>query len=520
MKNHIYLYGPPGSGKSLIGKMLADKLHLPFYDLDRIIENWIGISIPQIFSSGGEEGFRRYERESLQAILDKQGGIVALGGGALLDAKNRYIVENNGPVLCLQASSETILTRLKAEPYLRPLIAGNHPEKIQDLLTNRSQHYKSFNLSIDSDGALPAEVVEEIQILLGKFLITGMGEPYPVEVKMCELTAISTEILELGIQDPVAVISDDHVASFYLEDFIDTVRKVGIDPQSYIIPAGERFKTLDTITSFWNFYLDKKLDRKSTVFALGGGVIGDLVGFSAATYLRGIKWVNIPTTILAMVDASIGGKTGADLPQGKNLIGAFYPPSAVLAFPAVLKSLQFEDLRSGIVEVVKHGIIGDSKLYHMCALGWEHVNENISAIISRAISVKARVVLNDPFERGCRAQLNLGHTLGHGIEKASDYTIRHGEAVAIGIVAAARISEKIGLAEYGLAGNIEDTFLRLGLDTRLPAAISTDAIIRAVEYDKKRVSGSIHLVLPVSIGKVEHGIKIDRITDLVDMVAI
>jgi 3-dehydroquinate synthase len=260
------------------------------------------------------------------------------------------------------------------------------------------------------------------------------------------------------------------------------------------------------------------VERGGTVVALGGGVVGDLAGFAAAVYLRGVRWVSVPTTLLAMVDASLGGKTGCDLPQGKNLVGAFHPPSLVLADPQVLQTLPEAELRNGLAETIKHGVIGETALFEKLSQGWQALDQDLEQIVKQAMAVKVRVIQNDPYERGERAALNLGHTLGHALEQASDFSLRHGEAVAIGMLAAARLAEQMKLAPPGLAQEIEAALVRLGLPTHAPLGLRRERVLEAMQLDKKRRSGKLRAVLPVRIGTCRWGVEIGGPEALLDMV--
>ena len=253
----------------------------------------------------------------------------------------------------------------------------------------------------------------------------------------------------------------------------------------------------------WHGFLEHGLDRRSTVVALGGGVIGDMAGFAAATYMRGIRWVCVPTTLLSMVDASLGGKTGFDLPQGKNLIGAFYPPKLVLADPQVLETLSQAEFISGLAEVVKHGIIADPELFDLCRYGLNPIKADLDRIVKRAMAVKIRIIEDDPYEKGFRAALNLGHTVGHAVELVSRFELRHGEAIAIGMVAEARLAERFHLATEGLSDEIEGVLSNLGLPTGIPRELPREEIIRTMRVDKKKSAKAIRFALPVEIGKVE-----------------
>jgi 3-dehydroquinate synthetase len=210
-----------------------------------------------------------------------------------------------------------------------------------------------------------------------------------------------------------------------------------------------------------------------------------------------------------MVDSSLGGKTGVDLPQGKNLVGAFHPPRLVLADPLTLQSLPEDELRSGMAEVVKAGLISDPRLFKLCARGWEAVRQDLGEVVRRAIAVKISVIEEDPYEQGRRGVLNLGHTIGHAVELASGYQLRHGEAVAIGLVAAARLAERMSIAESGLAGEIERVLMGLALPVKIPPEIRREAILAAMHLDKKRLEGRLRFALPVRVGEVRVGIEVD-----------
>lgn len=511
----IFIYGPPGSGKSLLGRTLANALNMCFIDLDELIEQRAGKSIQEIFTTETEAGFRKRECENLDSILEGDSSVVALGGGALLNVRNREKVESAGEVLCLHARPDTILARLNKDDTHRPLLAGGERQWLLDLLSSRAEHYNSFSLNLTTDEGSPESLVWGAQIKLGKFHVTGMDNGYDVKVSPGGLHNLGLEMRSRGLSGPVAVVSDVNVAPLYVQDVIDSLSGAGYTAHSIVIPAGEKHKTVNTVIDLWGKFVTMGLDRRSTVVALGGGVVGDLGGFAAATYLRGVSWVCVPTSILAMVDASLGGKTGADLSFGKNLVGAFHPPGLVYADSMVLSTLPEAERRSGMAEVLKHGIISDPVLYVMCSRGWDVVDKNLDEIIRRAMAVKVQVICQDPYESGVRAALNLGHTLGHALEKVSNYTLRHGEAVAIGMIAAARYSEESGLAEDGLTRNIEAALVELGLPTKMPKNLSHELIIQAMGVDKKRADGKVKLVLPVTIGDVRYGIDTDDLSALI-----
>jgi shikimate kinase / 3-dehydroquinate synthase len=505
----IFLYGPPASGKSSLGIGLAESLQRPFYDLDEMIEARAGDSIPQIFASEGEAGFRQRENAMLEEVLNCTPGVVALGGGALLRLENRTLAEQAGQVLCLAAPFATIIARLGGTQGQRPLLDGDTRTRLLSLLEQRSSHYASFPLRIETGDLSLEEAIWQAQMRLGLFHVSGMGLGYDVRVASGGLDTIGATMRTYHLNGPLALVSDTNVSNLYADRVMGTLLQAGYAAHLAVIPAGEQNKNLASVVQLWDDFLAGSLERGSTVLALGGGVVGDLAGFAASVFLRGVHWAAAPTSLLAMVDASLGGKTGADLPQGKNLIGAFHPPSLVLADPQVLASLPLIELRNGLAEVVKHGVLADPVLFELCSRGWETVQENLDEIVRRAIAVKIRVIQEDPYERGRRASLNFGHTLGHAIESASDYRIKHGEAVAIGMVYAARISEQLGLASTGLVEAIRASLRGLDLPTDLPPGLDRQRILNGIGVDKKRSAGKVRWVLPVRIGEVRWGIEVD-----------
>ena len=500
LMTHIFLYGPPGAGKSTIGQLIAEKLRLPFIDLDRVIETNAGMSIPQIMEQQGETAFREMETAALKFLVTEKDSIVALGGGALLREENRAFAESNGNVLLLMAELPTLLDRIQHEPGKRPLLAGDLKNKFAALLEKRKEHYSSFTLKHHVDNKPSEQNAHEAQIKLGRYHLSAMGE-YDVIVGHPKSVT--------DLQNPI-IVTDENVAKHHLEKIQNL-----FNAKSVIVPAGEEYKNLKTVSLLWKSFLENGLDRTSTVIALGGGVIGDMAGFAASTYMRGVDWIAVPTTLLAMVDASIGGKTGFDLPQGKNLIGSFHPPKLVIADPSLLLTLTERELRSGMAEVVKHGIISDPELFALCSNGMDWVKAHLEEIVKRALAVKIQIIEEDPYEKGIRAALNLGHTVGHAVELASKFELRHGEAIAIGMVAEAKYAERIGVARKGLADEISTVLSGLGLPVEIPADMPREEIINAMRVDKKKSAKSVRFALPVEIGKVE----LVEVSDLESVIA-
>ncbi|GAB4581702.1 MAG: hypothetical protein Fur0022_44520 [Anaerolineales bacterium] len=517
----IFLYGPSGTGKSTTGKLLAENLNLPFIDLDAEIETRAGMPIPDLFAAEGEPGFRAREQAALEQFSNAN-AVIALGGGALLNPACRALAASRGPIICLTAPLETLTARLRADANQRPLLAGNPEDRLRTLLAARADHYASFPLQLSTSTLQPEQAAWEIQILLGMFHVKGMGQPYDVRVQFGGLDALGQALSARGLFGPVGVVMDSAVSRLYLDRVRKALERSGFPVREVIIPPGEEYKTIDTVGKIWAGLLAGGLERRSTVVAVGGGVVGDLAGFAAATFLRGVPWVVVPTTLLAMVDASLGGKTGADLPEGKNLIGAFHAPRLVLAAPDVLRTLPLPELRAGMAEVIKHGVIADPGLFetirstklHEETPNQENLENFVSfveSIVSRAMAVKVKVICDDPFEQGFRAALNLGHTVGHAVELVSGFKLRHGEAVAIGMVAEARIAERIGLAARGLADEIADCLRGVGLPTEIPPELDRAAILRTMQVDKKKTGGKVKFALPVRVGEVQVGVEVGNV---------
>lgn len=508
---NLIITGFMGTGKSTVGAEVARRIGHRFVDMDAEIEARAGKSVARIFAEDGEAAFRRMEATLCQEQSKRQGLVIATGGGTLIDKNNCEFLASTGTIVCLACAADKLMNRLGAKTRSdRPLLsAPDRRAEIERLLEARRETYAGIPWHIDTTGLSIQEVALRVIELTGIITLPVLfpGGEYEIHIGNGLLSHIGGALRAAGapMNGRVAVVSNPVVSPLYGDQVKEALRTGGFEPFDCSMPDGERHKTLDSVRSLYDQFINGGLDRHGTVISLGGGMTGDVAGFAAATYLRGVRSVQLPTTLLAMIDASVGGKTGVDLPQGKNLVGAFRQPALVLIDPAVLATLPDEELRCGIAETIKHGIIGNTVLFDELANGamkrdtWS--GDVGVARIEQALRVKIGIVEEDPFEHGRRAVLNLGHTVGHALEAASGYALRHGEAVAIGIFAATRIAHDLGLAPADLIEQVKHVLQRWGLPIRSPA-VSLDAVEGAMGHDKKRRGGALRWVLPRAIGDV------------------
>ncbi len=329
---------------------------------------------------------------------------------------------------------------------------------------------------------------------------------YPIYCHRDALASVAAVVAQVAPAHRIALISDESVAALHADRVLSQFSSA--NSKLFTIPPGEHEKTRERWSELTDALLNWGAGRDTTIVALGGGVIGDLAGFVAATYMRGLPFVQVPTTLLAMVDASVGGKTAVDTPSGKNLVGAFHNPAAVIIDPNVLRTLSVPQFRSGLAEMLKHGIIADksyfeSMLAALPALLQEGGDaEQLPALIAGSVRIKAKVVAEDHKEGGLRQILNFGHTIAHAVEKLKHYQVLHGDAVAMGMVAEARIAEHLGGASVGLANEVRAAVISAGLPADLPSDVALDAIIAETAGDKKSRAGSARYALPIAVGEM------------------
>jgi shikimate kinase/3-dehydroquinate synthase len=496
---NLIITGFMGTGKSEVGREVARRLGWELVDMDVLIEERGGMTIAEMFAQRGEEFFRQQERQLCQELAQRRGLVIATGGGALIPEENRQALGASGLLVCLTCDVEEIVQRL-AQAEGRPLLkVADRRERIKALLAQRREAYSRIPHQIDTTGLTVEEVAEKvIGLLVKRIPVRTPTGSYEIHLGEGLLTRVGELAWEWRLRGRVALVTNPTVGDLYASSVVKSLQEAGFEPVVCRAPDGEAYKTLDTVRSLYDQFVAGGLDRYGVVLALGGGVIGDMAGFAAATYLRGVPLVQLPTTLLAMVDASIGGKVAVDHPQGKNLIGAFKQPELVVIDPLALATLDEAEMRSGWAEVIKAGVIGSPSLFERLEEGG---NEPLLSVIAEAIRVKVAIVEEDPYEKGRRAVLNLGHTFGHALEVLSGFTLRHGEAVSVGLVAAARTAVALGLCDETVEGRLAALLQRFGLPTRYQGYEPRE-IWETMATDKKRRGKKLRFVLPQALGQV------------------
>ena len=523
--NNIFLVGLMGAGKTTIGRLLARKLNRRFVDADHEIEARTGATIPWIFEIEGEACFRRREADVIRDLSAQQGLVLATGGGAVLNPASRALLAERGTVIYLRASIGSILQRT-AHDKNRPLLQTADPRgKLEQLWTERDPLYREIaDLVIDTGRPNVQSMVQTILDQLAaqenararKHARTAMNEQahitlnvelgersYPIEIGAGLLDDAALLARHIG-GHKVAIVTNTTVAPLYLDKVAGHLRAAGRDVLEIILPDGEEHKNWQSLNLVYDALLQHKCDRKTTLVALGGGVIGDLTGFAASSYMRGVPFVQIPTTLLAQVDSSVGGKTGINHPLGKNMIGAFYQPRAVIADTATLATLPARELSAGLAEVIKHGAILDADFFDWIEANIEPLiardRHAIGYAIARSCEIKSDVVRKDEREGGLRAVLNFGHTFGHAIENGLGYGAwLHGEAVGCGMVMAADMSARLGLIEPAAVERVRALVRAAGLPAVAPD-LGEARWIELMEVDKKNEGGEIRFILLKPLG--------------------
>ena len=522
----VVLVGLPGSGKSVVGRRLANRHGASLIDLDERIETAAGRSISEVFAEDGEAGFRALERA---AILDLGPAdpapdvrrVISTGGGAVVDPRNRWALYRGRTTVWLDGRPEVLAQRLRRSPNVRPLVTGRDPiGTLRDLAARRERFYGATDIH-QSGVAEVHGVVDAVEARLRR----------PDPATGTTLLRTSTPIGRFVLGDGIAagalaaeleavrarrtiVVSEPGAWTAVGERLTDGLRAHGRDVALVLLPEGEPAKRLAVVETAARELASLGVDRGEVLVAVGGGALGDTAGFLAAIYLRGIHCIQVPTTLVAQIDSAIGGKTGVDLPEGKNLLGAFHQPESVIIDIEMLRTLPERQLRAALGEAVKMAALGDERLFGLLERDGEAIARGdagvftsgvLAELVERAGWAKVEVVLADERERGAtggRITLNLGHTVGHAIEAAARYsTVLHGEAVAYGLRAVARIGVEAGVTPRDRAERIGRLLDTLGLATE-PLPYPLDAILAHMATDKKHHAGRLRWVLPTADGVV------------------
>ncbi len=525
---NVFLVGLMGAGKTTIGRMLARKMGMRFVDSDHEIEARTGAPIPLIFEIEGEASFRRREAEVIRDLCGQEGIVLATGGGAILNPDSRALLQERGTVVYLRAGISSILARTSHDKN-RPLLQTADPrKKLEELLAQREPLYLEMaHLVVDTGRP---NVQSMVQIIINQLdaracqaapncmtraqssmneqtnilLNVDLGErSYPISIGQGLLDEPDLLVRHVNGRK-VAIVTNTTVAPLYLERVRAPLLAAGKEVIAVVLEDGEEYKNWASLMQIFDALLANKCDRKTTLVALGGGVIGDLTGFAAASYMRGVDFIQVPTTLLSQVDSSVGGKTGINHPLGKNMIGAFYQPNVVLADTSTLDTLPQRELAAGLAEVIKHGAIIDSAFF-------DWIEENIGRLvardrtalayaIARSCEIKADVVRQDEREGGLRAILNFGHTFGHAIEAGMGYGHwLHGEAVGCGMVMAAGLSQRLGYIDAATVQRLRALVAAAGLPVTAPD-LGTARWLELMEVDKKNEGGAIKFILLKPLG--------------------
>jgi shikimate kinase/3-dehydroquinate synthase len=507
---HLVLWGPPAVGKSTLGRLVAERLNRRFADLDTQIASEVGISIAELFAERGEPAFRSLERSALSTLLDARDPLVlAVGGGALVDPPSRALALRRALVVGLTAPIEVLVRRLGKASTPRPLLAGPHDApataRLEALLAERREAYADAHWHQPTEpGSLTAtaDAIAEL-VRRGTVGISTRSASYAV-IPTRHPAQVLTTRLETMAPTRVGVVLDRGVGARGHE-LVEHLRRLELPLDVFELEPRETEKSLATVERLLHAFASWKLDRASVIVAIGGGITSDLAGFSASLFARGVRWIAVPTTTLSMVDAAVGGKTGANLGPAKNLVGSFHQPSCVVIDPTFSRTESPRARRSGLTEVVKSALLDGVDAFEALERNAEELRDGVGHALEEAalagVRTKARVVEADPEERGLRATLNLGHTFGHAFEAVGSYTTwTHGEAVAMGLVVALAIGVALDVTPRIWLDRTVALLHALELPT-WPEDALLQAAVPLLSGDKKRFGERIHFVLLATPGR-------------------
>ena len=530
----IVLVGLMGAGKTSIGRRLAARLGLPFRDADDEIELAAGCTIPEIFARFGEPAFRDGERRVIRRLLAGDPMVIAFGGGAFIDPATRALTRESAVSIWLRCSLPTLVRRVATRDN-RPLLAhGEHEATLRRLMDIRYPIYAEADVIVDCGDEPPESTTSDVMDALStwqpprRLTVSLSTTSYDVVIGDGLLQRAGALLAPVLPQKRAIVVTDKTVAALHLKTLTDGLAETGFSTTHIDVPSGEATKSLEIWAGVVDQMLEQRVERRTAVIALGGGVVGDLAGFAAAATLRGLPFVQVPTTLLSQVDSSVGGKTAVNTRLGKNLVGAFYQPKAVLADTGTLATLPIRELRAGYAEIVKAGLIGDADFFDWCEqFGTSVVGGDRDAqaeAILRACAFKAAVVGDDEREEkpnDGRALLNLGHTFGHALEADYGYDggLLHGEGVAVGLGLAFKLSARLGHCSLSDAERVVAHVAATGLPADLAMLnrrFSAATLIGHMRRDKKVRDGALTFVLTRGIGQAftSADVPTDMVTEL------
>ena len=495
-----------GAGKSTVAGAVAGQLGTRALDLDARVEKLAGRSIPEIFAERGEGAFRALEKEALRA-LPSDAGVVSLGGGTVVDDETRQTLLREGILVTLSADPAVLAERVgKGEG--RPLLGDDPEGDLGRVLEARAAAYAEAHAVIDTATLDPEEIAAQIVAVrnLSPIVVPLGLRTYRVEVGRGTRHRVGICANEHSSGEAILV-SDGNSDRPWPEDAVRDLTLAGKPPIEVKLPGDEAHKNIASVERVWDTALEAEVDRRAVVVGVGGGVIGDLTAFAASTLLRGVALGQIPTTLLAMVDSSVGGKTGFNRPRGKNLVGTFYQPKFVLCDVETLSTLPSEERIAGLAEVVKSAWLDCEESVALLERDAEALiagdGDATIRAVRMSILLKSRIVHEDERESGRRMLLNLGHTVGHGLEAASGYRgIRHGEGVALGMIAAMRVADRLGRGRPDETARLTQLLAKLGLPTDLDQRLNS-RVLGFIGSDKKRRGDRIHFVIPRLPGQTD-----------------
>jgi shikimate kinase/3-dehydroquinate synthase len=515
----VVLVGLMGAGKTSIGRRLALRLGLPFRDADYEIEQAAGCSVADFFSRFGEAEFRLGERRVIRRLLNGPPCVLATGGGAFMDPETRAAIRAEALSVWLRCSLPTLVRRTTSRNH-RPLLRQGDPATIlAGLMAQRHPVYAEADVVVecgdDSPEVTTARVLAGVQNFRPalRVRVALQAGAYDVVIGHGLIQRAGAHLAAVLPQKRAVIVTDETVAALHLPSLAAGLADAGFDMRQVVVPPGEASKSLAMFGHVTDSLLEAGVERRTAVIALGGGVVGDLAGFAAAATLRGLPFVQVPTTLLAQVDSSVGGKTGINTDFGKNLLGAFHQPRIVLADTAALATLPRRELQAGYAEIIKAGLIGDAGFFAWCEANGAALLDGDSALqaeaVARACAFKAAVVTDDEREEKAsdgRALLNLGHTFAHALEAEYGYgdALLHGEAVALGLGLAFALSEKLGICPAGVADRVMAHIEACGMAAhmrQLNRRFSAARLVGHMQRDKKMRDGKLAFVLARTIGE-------------------